>query len=695
VLFATPEWARPNNTAKAGDVQIVDPKFIAPDNPEDFARFAGMIAKRYNGANGNGRVVNFIIQNEVNALDWYNPGCGAASHPCDVNQRIESYASIFNLAYDRIKAEQPEARVFFSFDHHFGNDYYNAPRYSSAKQFIETLDPMVSPREWRMAFHSYPGNLYSPEFGPYDYPKVTFGNLGVLAGYLHQRFPTKPHAWDVHLTENGINAASPSSTASQEAQLKVATKNVLGTPGVKNFVYHRLRDHYQEGTFQPGLHDINDNAKPAWAAWANNNRYRQSPQRLTDGYDDLPYVRLYRSVHPEYGHWASTRQTPAGYVAESSYFLLREELPNTTLLYECHVGGINVTRLSASTYCEGDQNFGPVGYVYNFNNSAQTRAQLFSIKVGDGANYLITTDPNEVAGEVTTLGYIDLSKQLTQPVPVRDLSYFDTRYNANNPQQSVINQQAFEQVIGATVDCSDGTVECSLIRFEIGSGQNQTLVCGAGNAGVGVALNYGSSTYGRSVPVALTSASNDGVVLTLPLPIPAEATWGSIMVTSTDGTPTDECVVQQSGGLDFGAAEALQNPNLLYGGDFENAITDWEVCANDATVGLSDDALEGESALEVSNGNCAYQEIAVDAGNTYRMVCHAQHDGPGSGSLRFGFANEAFQSLSATDFAVNENDYKAFSATKTAPTGTVYAVVTYQSGVGAGRMDDCSVEVVE
>ncbi|MEM7258564.1 MAG: DUF5722 domain-containing protein [Pseudomonadota bacterium] len=323
VLYGTPEWARPVNTSRIGNVPLVDEKFIAPDDPSGFASFAGMLAKRYNGANGNGRIVNFVIQNEVNALDWFNPGCGAADAPCTVDDRINAYADIYNQAYDKIIAEQPAARVMYSFDHHFGYEYQDNQRFSSARHFIEALEPMVGDRQWRIAYHSYPADLFNPVFGPYDYPKITFGTLGILAAYLRQRFPNKPYTWEIHLTENGLNSGNPSSNELMEQQLRLATRNVIGTPGIETFYYHRLKDHSDEGSFTPGLFNAKDKSKPAWYTWANNNHFDQNPPRLDDGYELLPYIKLTRSRHPQQAHWASSRLPPAGYTAEASYLLLR------------------------------------------------------------------------------------------------------------------------------------------------------------------------------------------------------------------------------------------------------------------------------------------------------------------------------------------------------------------------------------
>ena len=388
VVYGVPAWARTNHPCSP-----VSPGFdifCSPDDAEDYGRFTGMIARRYDGLHGRGRIADFVIHNEVNANDWFDVGCGQGK-PCDPDIWVETYAANWVAAFDRIVKDQPEARVLVSLDHRFGSEFddptANRPTLSGMT-VLQGLAARVGARPWRVAFHPYPPNLLNPEFSPDDFPRVTYGNIGTLVGWLRKTFPNTPSSFTVELTESGVNSLAPSSQAAQANGVCASLRNVLGTPGIDNYVYHRMKDHPDETAsgLGVGLHDALGQPKLAWSVWALANRDDLSPPELSCGFEDLPYTRVARSYHPQRGHWASSRVAPPGFAVEQTYRLLREEDAGTKLLYECRVGDHNV--ISTDPNCEGLLPLGPVGYVWT--TQVPGTIPLFRCRIGAAKDHFIS-----------------------------------------------------------------------------------------------------------------------------------------------------------------------------------------------------------------------------------------------------------------------------------------------------------------
>lgn len=406
VVYGVPDWARRDCVNPKKRV-VQAPMFCAPvdGKASDYGRFAGFVANFFNGEKGNGRVADFVIHNEVNSYMWFNIGCSDTN--CNLNTWTRVYADSYNAAYDYIKKEQKNAKVLISFDHYFGATKGISYR---ADNFLKTLVPKLGNRDWMLAFHSYPPDLASPEFGANDYNNhgiISFGNIGVLAGWLRQNYPNDPHAWEIQLTENGINGVGASMQQRQRAQLCQAFRNVLGTPGITSFVYHRLVDHPDEvaGGLGCGLWNEDRLPKPAWTTFALANRKGVGAGWPSCGFDILPYVPLMRGYNGK-KHWVTSRQFPSGVKVEQTWHILREQAPNTQLVYECRVGGPNGDHTLISTFanCENQFNMGPMGYVYK--TQVAGTSPIYRCYIATTGDHFISSDPNcEGQKEESLIGY--------------------------------------------------------------------------------------------------------------------------------------------------------------------------------------------------------------------------------------------------------------------------------------------------
>ena len=134
IFYGVPAWTRRSCSV------AVDPIFCAltKERAVYYGLFVKFIAHYFNGENGNGRVADFVIHNEVNCVDWFNYGFDNGN--CDIDLWTSVYAQSYNEAYDNVILEQKNDRILISFLHDFFSDLDNKRKYThstiSCKTFL-------------------------------------------------------------------------------------------------------------------------------------------------------------------------------------------------------------------------------------------------------------------------------------------------------------------------------------------------------------------------------------------------------------------------------------------------------------------------------------------------------------------------------------------------------------------------------
>ncbi|MBS1846843.1 MAG: hypothetical protein JST73_01065, partial [Actinobacteria bacterium] len=421
IVFATPAWAR--GARPCVPYNAWSDVFCVPDHPEDAARFAAYLAYHYDGASGNGRITDFVIQNEVNLNQWFDTGCGAGV-PCNLDSWVQDYADIYDLSYDAIRAVQPNAEVLIPLTQHFEkvldrpDDVH--PSYS-IKTFLPKLVPLLGNRAWELALHPYPRSV-TPTIDARDLPYATLGDPGVVVGWLRATYPDVPSAWNVEFTEQGLNNPGMFD-AQQAASLCQAFEGVLGTPGVKSFIYHSLHDNLGEFGLYLGLITADGVPKPAYSTWLHANDLSDP----TCGFENAGTTVVRTGTDPETGAvWTSSRPLPSGYVMQTRQWRLAYDAqPGTVMAYECGDGNDDATVptypsstwLSTAPDCGGATPMGPVGWISTSPGAGATR--LVTCSTATTRRTLEGACPTGVA--TTTVGWAD-----AEPVPEAVLAAANT-----------------------------------------------------------------------------------------------------------------------------------------------------------------------------------------------------------------------------------------------------------------------------
>ncbi len=236
---------------------------ITPEGKKWFSACLSFLAERWSRPDQKfGRVVGYIISNEVNSHWWWS-NLGRATMP----EFADDHLRTVRLAHTAIRQQSSWARIYLSLEHHWNIRYPAGDRYQCfpAREFLEYFAHRAKAEgdfDWHLAFHPYPENLFKPDFW-HDKtattnattPRITFKNLEVLAEFMNRReMQYEGKSRRIILSEQGFH--TPDDAAGellQAAAYCYAYKKVEALDGIDSFILHRHVDHDGEGGLLLGL----------------------------------------------------------------------------------------------------------------------------------------------------------------------------------------------------------------------------------------------------------------------------------------------------------------------------------------------------------------------------------------------------------------------------------------------------------
>jgi len=236
---------------------------VTPQGRAAFSAAMEFIADRWSGTNtDHGRVVGYIIGNEVNSHWWWsNRG------EVPMNEFVEDYADAMTLAHQAVRTASDWARIYVSLEHHWNIRFSknNPLRSFPAKPFLERFAAAMQERgdaQWHLAFHPYPEDLFDPSFWEdqsatpnADTPRITPKNLEVLTAFMRtpeMLLDGEPRS--IILSEQGFHSSNETEgELLQAAAYCYAYRKIAALEDIDAFILHRHVDHPHEGGLNLGL----------------------------------------------------------------------------------------------------------------------------------------------------------------------------------------------------------------------------------------------------------------------------------------------------------------------------------------------------------------------------------------------------------------------------------------------------------
>ncbi|MDE7178357.1 MAG: hypothetical protein K2O59_11140 [Lachnospiraceae bacterium] len=221
---------------------------------ETIAAIASFLASRYSGT-GNGKVMNWVIANEINARSEWN-----YIEYMDTASYVDEYARAFRVFYNALLSVNGNARVYISLDQQWGKSLYSKNGYAS-KDILDEFNRNLKAEgniDWGLAQHpyNYPltsakawssgGRAASYVLETETTPVITIKNLHVLTNYL-QRPEMRTDDGEVrHLILSEMGYTSSQGQELQSASFVYAYKVIEANQYVDSMLFSRETDASEE-----------------------------------------------------------------------------------------------------------------------------------------------------------------------------------------------------------------------------------------------------------------------------------------------------------------------------------------------------------------------------------------------------------------------------------------------------------------
>ena len=251
------------NDIHPGYMQLIHPKarsggrapyyaFNATDEEgtEFIAAIGSFLANRYSGS-GHGKVMNWVIGNEINARNEWN-----YIAYMDTPSYVEEYAKAFRIFYNSILSVNGNARVYLSLDQQWGKSLYSNNGYGS-KEILDEFNRNIKAGgniDWGVAYHPYnypltsakawstSGRAASYVLDSETTPVITIKNIHVLTNYLQKEELLTDSGEVRHVTLSEMGYTSSAGQDLQAASFVYAYKIVESNRYIDNMLFSRETD---------------------------------------------------------------------------------------------------------------------------------------------------------------------------------------------------------------------------------------------------------------------------------------------------------------------------------------------------------------------------------------------------------------------------------------------------------------------